>query len=413
MEINYDSRISEIKKQFSDLDKQKEQKSSKEKREEILKRIYNPRESKESFRILPPKDRKRNFYEIAYFHQIQINGAGGNKKWGKIYCPRHNNPKVKKLDSDGNPVLQENGEPILVPDHCPLCEKHDRIMAKQHDSVRYKKRDELLNESDKKLWDENKKIFTLAKNYEAKKFYIIKGIDKWKPHEGPKFWRIKHSFTNRGVMDKLKSVLEEYVDVYNKDFMSPIDGTDLSVIMGDAKTPAGRPYRDVSAITTKPPSPLHEETRIAKAWLDDETTWRDVFKPKKAPNIEPNQYLEMLAEGNDPYYDEFNKQWVFPNNPELEALANKKYNNLNAGEKPIEQASDLDQNIESKDDYDVTIDNVKKEDVGEFTDDAVDLSKEYTSKEDDSEEKKEDKKITSDDIEEDDLYGDDYDDLPF
>ncbi len=408
-QINYESNIDDVKKQFSDYEKEKEQKTSAQKREEILQRIYIPRKQKELFRILPPKS-GRKFYEVAYFHSIQTNSSGGNKKWTKIYCPKHNDPKVKLLDDSGKPILQENGDPIMVPAPCPLCDKSAKILATQDESVRYKKREE-LNDDEKVIFDKNKEIFMRAKQYEASKFYIIKGIDRWNMSDGPKFWRFKDSYTNRGTMDKLKSVLEDYVSTQGKDFMSPNDGTDLSIIMGDAKTPAGRPYKDISAITTRGPSPLYDETHIAKTWMDNDLTWRDAFKPRKAPNITPYQYLQMLAEGNDPYYDETDKKWRFPGYPDLEEKANTRDREFGSTEKNFEQASDLNNGDDS-----VTIENIKKEDVGEFKDDSLDVVSEIKKKEPEKveevkpTEKKEEPKSS---INDDDLYDDDYDDLPF
>ena len=406
--LNYQTNIDDLKKQFSDYEKEKEQKSPAQKREEILQRIYIPRKQKEVFRILPPLKPGRKFYEVAYFHSIQTNSSGGNKKWTKIYCPKHNDPKVPKLDENGEPILQENGEPIMVPAPCPLCDKHNEILSTQDESIRYKKRDS-LSEDEKLIFDKNKNIFMKAKQYEASKFYIVKGIDRWNMSDGPKFWRFKDSFTNRGTMDKLKTILEEYVERYGKDFMSPIDGTDLHVTMGDAKTPSGRPYKDISAITTRDPSPLYEEQHIAKSWLTNDLTWRDAFKPRKAPNITPYQYLDMLAKGVDPYYDEIDKKWIFPNNPELEKMANTRNKDLEGPKENFEQASDLDDNV--------TIDNIKKEDVGEFKNDFLDVTSEI--KKDESKEKSEDdvvktkKEESKESLDEDNLFDDDYDDLPF
>ena len=394
-EFNYESNLDSLNQQFKEYEEKKEQKTAKEKREEILKKIFNPREDRETFRIIPSKGGKK-FYETAFFHNIQVTTTGGNKRWVKIYCPKHNDPMVPKVDKDGDPVTDGDGKPILAPAPCPLCDKHVEILSTQDQSIRYKKREE-LNDVQKIIFDENKNIFMDAKKYEASKFYIVKGIDRTNQSHGPKFWRFKDSFTNRGTMDKLKTELEEYIQEKGKDFMSPIDGTDLRILMSNAKTPAGKTYRDISAIKAVGPSPLHEESHIAKSWLNDDSTWRDAFKPRKAPNITTHQYLEMLAEGKDPYYDEVDKKWYFPGNPELEELANTKDRNLDT-QKTQEKASDLDDGVK--------IDNIKEEDVGEFEDDSVDVSSEFKK-----EETKKDNVDKS--IEEDDLFGDDDDDLPF
>lgn len=391
----YETDVGALTKQFQDYENQK--KTSKQKREELLLKIFNPRKTKETFRILPPKRKNTNFYATAYFHSVNITTTGGNKKRAKIYCLKKNDHKVPQLDNDGNEVLDENGEKIMVFPSCPLCDKHDRIMGRLDESVRYKKR-EVLNNEQKKIFDENKKIFKEAKYYEAAKFFIVKGIDRKAEDDGPKFWRFRDSFTNRGVMDKLKTVLMDYVNRYGKDFMSPINGTDLSIMMTDARTPAGVSYKDISTIQCSEPCPLSKDEHIANFWLNDPSTWREVFKPKKAPNITPYEYLEFLANGMDPYYDETLKRWVFPDRPDLEALANKRDSDLTANKSNEEYASDLDD--------DVNISNISESDVGEYKDDSVNVGEEVLKDKEDTKKKSDDDDDSFDDI-------DDIDDLPF
>lgn len=402
--FNYQSNVDALRSTLKNYEESKEEKTGKQKREEILAKIYNPRKNKEIFRMLPQK-RGYKFYDEAYFHYLQLTVTGGKKKWTKLYCPRRNDPMVPKLDERGNEIKTENGEVIKVPVSCPLCEKHDNIMAQQHESVRYKKREELTPQQ-QKLFDINKDIFKKAKEFEARKFYIVKGIDRWNESDGPKFWRFKDSYSNRGPMDKLNAVLEEYLEVHNKDFLSPVEGTDLSIIMTDAKNPSGYIYKDISAITPRGPSPLHTEEHIARSWLQDKSTWRDAFKPRKAPNITPHEFLQMVADGNNPYYDEIQKRWIFPNNPDLEKMANTKNRDLSSGSsnKEFQQASDL---IED----DVKMDDIDETKVGEYKDGSISMKEEVAK------DKKDFTPETPSDDESNydynDIMDDDDEDLPF
>ena len=153
-------------------------------------------------------------------------------------------------------------------------------------------------------------------------------------------------------------------------------GCDLNITVIDAEF-MNRTYRDVSAISSRGKSPLHTDALIAKQWLEDPITWRDVFKPPTAPIISTYEYLEMIAKGEDPYWDDSdsnNKHWVFPNHPDIEAKANTRDMNLDATAASFEYASDVD------DEYDgVTISNIKKEDTSTFTDNAVNLTKEINN----------------------------------
>lgn len=372
--------LSGLKKMFSEYQKNEAQGGKKRRsREEILAKYFVPRKTKELFRILPPKP-GRDYIEKAFFHVVPTLMAGGKKKYNTIlYCPAHNDPKVKKLDTQGNPVKDKDGNFVFVPAPCPLCEKAKKILAKQNQSIRGKKRDE-LPESQKAIFDENKKIFMDASAWEAKKFYIVRGIDKGAEKDGIKFWRFKHNFKKQGTYDKLMPILNEYVDFNQADFTHPVHGTDLSITMADAEW-NGRTYKQISAISTRGKSPLHTDPVVVRTWLDEDITWRDVFVPRKAPGLTAYQYLQMVSEGTNPYWDDTdqnNKHWVFPGRPDLETAANTRTRNLDADEdENFEQASDVD--YEAEEYPRVTPSNITEDQVGTDNETAVDVGREIES----------------------------------
>ena len=206
----------------------------------------------------------------------------------------------------------------------------------------------------------------------SKKFYIIRGIDKGKEKDGVKFWRFKHNFKNQGTLDKLLPILQEYTDMNQVDFADPKSGTDLSITMADSEF-NGRVYKQISAISARGKSPLSGDALVMQSWLEDNITWREVFLPKKAPNITPYEFLEMCVAGTNPYWDDSdsaNKHWVFPGRPDLEEQANTRNRNLDADEDAaFEQASDL-----IDDEYPrVTVSNITADKVGTYEDDAVNV----------------------------------------
>ena len=95
-------------------------------------------------RILPTKDGSSPFVE-AWFHEVQVGG-----QWNKLYDPAKNDNE-----------------------RSPLTEVYDELMSTG-------------KESDKEL----------AKQYKARKFYIVKVIDRDHPEDGVKFWRFKHNYKN-------------------------------------------------------------------------------------------------------------------------------------------------------------------------------------------------------------------------
>jgi hypothetical protein len=406
--------LSQLKSMFSDYQRKQAQSTTRKSREDILAKYFVPRASKEVFRILPPKAGRKHIEE-AFFHVVTTNAAGGKKKHGTvIYCPAHNDPKVPKLGTDGKPILDDQGAPLMVPAPCPLCARHKEWLAKQDPSIKGIKK-ENLNDMQKVVWGKNLEIYKEAIKWEAKKFYIVRGIDKGKEKDGVKFWRFKHNYKNQGTLDKLLPILEDYMTSQQADFSDAVTGTDLNIIMTDSEF-NNHVYKAISAITAKGKSPLHADPVVAQAWLDDDISWRDVFKPKQAPNMPPYDFLVSVANGTNPYWedtDQTNKHWVFPGRPDLEEKANTRTMNLDSDEKEFEQASDLVEQETPR----VTITNITPEKVGTYTDDASDLGKEIltnapdnSSDEDTVEYPEEDGEPVTDEGQD---IGSNYDDLPF
>jgi len=398
--------LSDLKKMFSDYQKKQSQSKNRKSREDLLAKYFVPRKTKELFRILPPKAGKKHIEE-AFFHVVTTNAKGGTKKHGSvIYCPAHNDPKVPKLGSDGKPVLDSNGAPILIPAPCPLCAKHKKELAKQDPSIKGIKK-EAMNDMQLKVKEKNDLIYKEAVKWEAKKFYIVRGIDKGAEKDGVKFWRFKHNYKNQGTLDKLLPILEDYMSNQQADFSDPIKGTDLSIVMTDSDF-NGHSYKAISAISARPTSPLSNDRLVMENWLADDTTWRDVFMPKKAPNTTPHEFLEMVANGTSPYWDDTdanNKHWVFPGRPDLEEAANTRTANLDADDdENFEQASDLNDEEYPR----VTVSNITESKVGTYKDDASDLGKETLGSIQDD-----DNENDVNDNDNDVVGGDEFDDLPF
>ena len=398
--------LSQLKSMFSDYQKKQSQTKNRKSREDLLAKYFVPRKTKETFRILPPKAGRKHIEE-AFFHVVTTNIAGGKKKHNTvIYCPMHNDPKVPKLGTDGKPLIdQSTGNPMLVPAPCPLCARYKKWIAKQDPSLKGIKK-ENMNDAQKVVKAKNDEIYKEAIKWEAKKFYIVRGIDKGAEKDGVKFWRFKHNYKNQGTLDKLLPILEDYMSSQQADFSDANTGTDLNIIMTDSEF-NGHVYKAISAITAKGKSLLNNDSLVTRQWLDDDITWRDVFMPKKAPNTTPYEFLEMVAAGNSPYWedtDQNNKHWVFPGNPDLEELANTRKANLDAdNEEDFEQASDLMDEEYPR----VTISNITESKVGEYTDNASDLGKEILAERSNVVEEH------TDENQETGSGSTDYDDLPF
>ncbi len=378
---------------FAAYKKQKEVKKKLSK-DEMLAKYFSPRNDKEYFRALPPltksnPPRPEDYFPTAHFHVLRV-----GKIWKKIYCPAHNESKIQAIDKDGKPVFDQNNKPVLVSVPCALCKKAKTLLATQDRSLlaktKGKKKEELekeLTSDEKRIVAKNKEIYTEASKLEAKKFYILRGIDKGKDKDGVKFWRFKHNFKNQGIYDKIMAATEEF-SMQHGDFTDVEKGTDLSIVVVDSQIPNTNIYfKDVSAIIPRGSSKLNNDPMILKQWLDDKTTWKDVYKPAVAPNITSGEYLELAAEGNAPYFDESdpkNKKWIFPNHPDLEEKANTRDKKLDADSD--DEYGNYDEETESVassvvgDSYKNDITTITDKDVKEFKHGSEDIGVKQTSK---------------------------------
>ena len=203
----------------------------------------NKATGKKRFRILPPKSGKSPFEEV-WFHELKVGG-----QWKKMYCPKKN----------------KSGE-------CPLCN-----MEK-----------ELLNSGVK----EDKKI---ANTYQARKFYIVKGVDRDMEDDGPKFWRFRHNFKKEGILDKIIPVFSEKGDVTN-----PQKGRDIILTLN--KDDDG--FTKISSVMPEDAGVLSNDKDKLEAWLNDPMKWEDVYSK---PSFE---FLEIVTLGEVPYFDKTTDKWI-------------------------------------------------------------------------------------------------------
>lgn len=205
-------------------------------------------------RILPTKDGSSPFVE-KNFHEVQVNTWDFDKK-------DYKKQPLKLYD------------PLQDKERSPLDEVKKGLYASG-------------TEEDKEL----------AKDYIAKKFYIIKVIDRDNEQDGPKFWRFKHNSKGEGIYDKIFPIIRNKGDITAIE-----DGRDLVLSVTLTKSGNGKEYSTINSIIPEDKSPLHTDPLVAQSWVDEPSTWVDVY-PKKSLD-----YLEIVAKGQTPKWDrELNK----------------------------------------------------------------------------------------------------------
>jgi len=226
--------------------------NSKVSQEDRLKKYFTtvlPKGSKgeeRRIRILPPKDNSSPFDEV-YFHEIQVDG-----QWVKLYDPAQEGKRS------------------------PLNEVYQELMKTG-------------NEQDREL----------ARSYRSRKFYVVKIIDRDNEQDGVKFWRFKHNTKSEGILDKIFPIFRNKGDITNAQ-----NGRDLIISLSLTKAGNGKEYTSVSSIIPDDMTPLHTNEETMNSWLNDELTWSDVYTKK------PEEYLELVARGEVPKWDNNLKKYV-------------------------------------------------------------------------------------------------------
>lgn len=220
----------------------------------------NEKTGQRRVRILPTSDGSSPFKEV-WYHELQVNG-----QWVKLYDPGKN---------DGT--------------RSPLNEVHEELMSTG-------------KATDKEL----------ARQYRSRKFYIVKVVERENEDDGVKFWRFKDNYKQEGILDKIIPIWRQKGDITD-----PEKGRDLIVELIKAKTPAGKEYTITQTIMYDDPQPLHVNEKMAKEWLEDPLTWKDVYAQK------PVEYLEAVASGETPVWDSELKKYVYGNEQQLSIGGNK------------------------------------------------------------------------------------------
>jgi hypothetical protein len=210
----------------------------------------NEKQGQRRVRILPTTDGSSPFKEV-WFHEILVDG-----KYQKFYDPGKNDNE-----------------------RSPLNEVYEELMSTG-------------KEADKQL----------ATQYRARKFYIVKVVDRDNEQDGVKFWRFKHNYKQEGILDKIIPIWKAKGDITDPD-----KGRDLILELTKAKTPKGAFYTVIQTLMYDDPSAISEDQTQMSEWVSDELTWEDVYSKK------PVEYLEAIARGETPRWDSEKGGYVYSN----------------------------------------------------------------------------------------------------
>jgi hypothetical protein len=120
-------------------------------------------------------------------------------------------------------------------------------------------------------------------------------IDRSKEDDGVKIWRFKHNYKGEGELDKM-------IPLFTKkgNLADGREGRDLTLMLGRGD----KNNTKITSIMAEDPSMLTENKEKAKAWVKDTMSWKEIYKAS------PVEYLEIIANGENPVWDKKLEKFV-------------------------------------------------------------------------------------------------------
>lgn len=162
-----------------------------------------------------------------------------------------------------------------------------------------------------KLIYENTTFTKEQKKEEGRKFlsrlyYVFRVIERGKENEGVKFWRFVHNLDKDGIMDKLQALFNR-----NPNWVHPIKGIDIELTISKMKYKRGEGfYYKIISVAKHEECPLHTDENVMVNWIEDKRTFKDMYK------IYPFEYLELVAQGKLPKWDQETGTYIEAREPD-------------------------------------------------------------------------------------------------
>lgn len=218
---------------------------------------------------------KNPFYDVYYAHEFQSNG-----RTYMTSCPKKN-----------------FGEP------CASCDKEEALKTQGFE--RRKAIKAQYGEEAMKNDPEAKATLKSANYYGARKFYVVRGVNRANQNLGIRYWFIKESYTNKGIWDNLGPMIDAMVNA-GIDISDPYQGRDINLTISDLpKFDGSGTYKGVTSMMFDPvPTPLALSEEEVNRLIHDPLEWKQLRQPLAVRGwLNASQFIEEAVNGRMPYWD--------------------------------------------------------------------------------------------------------------
>lgn len=245
-------------------------------------------------RLLPFDGESNTPFKIIKMHNIRVPKEISESTWKSYVCLQQDEVDHEKYGTK-----------------CPFCELNHLYYEKM-DAAKKEK-----NEEEAKRWRE------LSLSYKSQDVCICRCIERGAEAEGPKFWKFNVRSDNEDPMHKIKALQklrkQESIDTAKEEnggnlpedftpdnILDLYDGKDLQLTIKPVLDKEGKRTNKttISIADYGKFKPITPDDDVLDAWIDDEKKWYDVF------TIKPYEYLELIGEGEIPFFDKINGKWI-------------------------------------------------------------------------------------------------------
>ncbi len=228
-----------------------------------------------------------------YFTEYYGHEFSGNGRKYMVPCPKKN-----------------NGEP------CASCDREEAMKKQGFD--RRKAVKEQFGEEAMKNDAEAKATLKQANYYSARKFYVVRGINRANQNVGARFWFIKENHKKQGIWDQLEPMIKQMVDS-GIDISDPQQGRDLNLTISQLpKFDNSGFYNGVTSMSFDPvPTALASTQEEVNRLVNDPIEWQQLREPVGVRGwLTPGQFIEEAINGRMPYWDvnvkvgDFSGAWI-------------------------------------------------------------------------------------------------------
>lgn len=222
-------------------------------------------------RILPATPDAQTPFTVVKTHSLKVNtqiASSGYKSYVCLNDPHIGDPKG-----------------------CPLCNKSKQFFDEGNAAEEFEK----------------KGIFKQGYQWQSKRTFIVRVIDRDHEDHGVKFWRFNEHSDKTGIYDELMSIYDIRRNESIKAGLGEYNVFDLENGKDFVITLAYNPNTKKTSIKIADSgfqTPLSRDKEQALAWVNDTKTWRDMYASKSF------EYLEIIADGKMPRYDKEQQKYI-------------------------------------------------------------------------------------------------------